>query len=796
MAETDDWQPISSTPSGADDWQPVASSAPTSEPSPNMDNEKRTIANAMTGQITAPSAVLQTMGNMASAGWDAAGRAVKSIPGYDTVAGAASAVGNAAQRGAQSVADYIGDTSGAQAIGDVGMAAENKASDFAKAHPELTDDAIAIAKLLPLEPGVGAVESGLKAASENTAYNEAAQAAKRTGILPSTQAILDDHGLDAGQIAAMTPQQRAKVKSGMYAQGIASNIEDARKLKNGIYSMADEVGNDSVFSAPDTQSTLDNLYQKFSADPAYDGTPLVRRLGSWKEMFNDDGTITPTRLNKLKDQIDDAYRENPKAPEGEVYQSISGPVNGAVNTAKQQFPNWGTLIDTADDAHYNLMKSTRDDTAFTGKWSPDSHKDFQTNMNKGNNAGDLMGSTQRQISSMSTVKDEAELQKMMAFVPQELQGQFLTDVAKNSGVPSKIKKMVKAVLYTSRGNYGWGLSNLMDAMPSKAEIEGWDPDAATHISDRMAQWKNAADEAYQNHVDEMAAKQGANASTRYQASRAQRMLPNPGTPLALPAPNILKSGWSGADTQPMTGEDLARAQAGRESWPALHPGEAQPPAAYGDPREPIPHSGSWLRNFMRENKGRPMSSTQGQEYVNPEAKNALENIADPEYADFLKRNGYAKGGAISEAQKKAGNYPKDHIKFQGLDISIENKKGSIRSGKDKGGKEWSVKMPAAYGYFKRSEAADGDHVDCYIGPHEKSNRVYIIDQHHLHNGAYDEAKCMVGFASRDEAVSTYKAGFSDGKGHQRIGKVTRMSMAEFKDWLKNGNTKKPVKEAA
>ena len=203
---------------------------------------------------------------------------------------------------------------------------------------------------------------------------------------------------------------------------------------------------------------------------------------------------------------------------------------------------------------------------------------------------------------------------------------------------------------------------------------------------------------------------------------------------------------------------------------------------------------------MRENKGRPMSSTQGQEYVNPvrkQAENTLKDIAGPEYDDFLKRNGYAKGGATpSEAQIKAGNYQKDHVKFQGLDISIENKKGSIRSGRDKGGKEWTVRMPASYGYFKRSEAADGDNVDCYIGPHEKSNRVYIIDQHHLHNGVYDEAKVMVGFSSRDEAVSTYKAGFSDGKGHKRIGKVTRMSVAELKDWLKNGNTKKPVKEAA
>jgi len=82
------------------------------------------------------------------------------------------------------------------------------------------------------------------------------------------------------------------------------------------------------------------------------------------------------------------------------------------------------------------------------------------------------------------------------------------------------------------------------------------------------------------------------------------------------------------------------------------------------------------------------------------------------------------------------------------------------------------------------------------GSHEKSNRVYVIDQVHHDTKRYDEAKVMLGFATRDEALSTYKSGFSDGRGHARIGKVTRMSMAEFKDWLKNGNTKKPIREAA
>lgn len=157
---------------------------------------------------------------------------------------------------------------------------------------------------------------------------------------------------------------------------------------------------------------------------------------------------------------------------------------------------------------------------------------------------------------------------------------------------------------------------------------------------------------------------------------------------------------------------------------------------------------------------------------------------------------YAKGGAVkpTDAQKSAGNYKKEHISFQGLPITIENAKGSIRSGKDKGGKEWSCKMPCAYGYFKGSEAKDGDHVDCFIGPNPKSLRVYVIDQKHHDTGKYDEAKCMLGFPTREAALSAYRASFSDKK--NRIMHVRKMLMPEFKEWLRHGNTKKPIKSAS
>lgn len=157
-------------------------------------------------------------------------------------------------------------------------------------------------------------------------------------------------------------------------------------------------------------------------------------------------------------------------------------------------------------------------------------------------------------------------------------------------------------------------------------------------------------------------------------------------------------------------------------------------------------------------------------------------------------NHYAKGGHVqpTEAQKHAGNYQKHHIKLYGLNIAIENPAGSERKGKDKNGDEWSVKMPVHYGYIKRTEGADGDHVDAFVGPDGHSKHVHVIDQHHAETGKFDEHKVMMGFSHGGAALHAYQQSFSDGKGHQRIGCVTPMHVDEFKSWLRDGNTKKAL----
>lgn len=151
----------------------------------------------------------------------------------------------------------------------------------------------------------------------------------------------------------------------------------------------------------------------------------------------------------------------------------------------------------------------------------------------------------------------------------------------------------------------------------------------------------------------------------------------------------------------------------------------------------------------------------------------------------------------TEKQKESGNYKKHHIRVQGLDIAIENPKGSQRIGVDESNSNetikvlWEVTMPAHYGYIKKTEGADGDKVDIYVGPEEESELVFIVDQQNPNNNEFDEHKCIMGCLSMTQAKELYIDGFSDGKGKDRIKAITPVYMDDFKKWLETGDTSKP-----
>lgn len=152
----------------------------------------------------------------------------------------------------------------------------------------------------------------------------------------------------------------------------------------------------------------------------------------------------------------------------------------------------------------------------------------------------------------------------------------------------------------------------------------------------------------------------------------------------------------------------------------------------------------------------------------------------------------------SDAQKESGNYKKGHIKFGGYDYTIENPKGSTRSGKDADGKEWKVTMHDTYGYIRGKFGKDGDHLDMFINDKADLDNwngdVFVVDQVNP-DGSFDEHKVMYGYDSMDDAKKAYLANYSDG--WQGLGNITGASKDEFDKWLNTSNRKlKPFADYA
>lgn len=146
----------------------------------------------------------------------------------------------------------------------------------------------------------------------------------------------------------------------------------------------------------------------------------------------------------------------------------------------------------------------------------------------------------------------------------------------------------------------------------------------------------------------------------------------------------------------------------------------------------------------------------------------------------------------TEAQKEAGNYKMGHVKVDGMDITIENPKGSVRSGKDANGKEWSVTMNNTYGYIRGTRGVDGDHIDIFLSDNPESGNVYVIDQVDQQTGMYDESKVMYGFNSIDEARDAYLSNYEEG---WKVGVISEVSKEEFKKWIESSTNKiKPFSE--
>ncbi|HEX7906778.1 MAG TPA: hypothetical protein VF534_01615 [Paraburkholderia sp.] len=135
------------------------------------------------------------------------------------------------------------------------------------------------------------------------------------------------------------------------------------------------------------------------------------------------------------------------------------------------------------------------------------------------------------------------------------------------------------------------------------------------------------------------------------------------------------------------------------------------------------------------------------------------------------------------AQAAAGNYKKPRMKWNGLDIVIENPQGTVREGVDETGAKWRTVFEYAYGEIAGTEGVDGDPVDVYMGPDESAPDVFIVRQMRRKKwDEYDEDKCFLGFPSMEAAKKAYLEHYDDPR---FLGGIIAMPVDEFIKKVRN-----------
>lgn len=145
----------------------------------------------------------------------------------------------------------------------------------------------------------------------------------------------------------------------------------------------------------------------------------------------------------------------------------------------------------------------------------------------------------------------------------------------------------------------------------------------------------------------------------------------------------------------------------------------------------------------------------------------------------------------TEKQKEAGNYKKGHVQVGTFNITIENPKGSVRSGIGTEGNKWETTMQNTYGYIRGTEGVDGDHIDVFLSDDIdgwNGRKVFVVDQYN-EDGTFDEHKVMLGFNEADAAEAAYFANYDRNwaKKHKTV--LTGVNLEEFEKWIESSHRK-------
>lgn len=147
--------------------------------------------------------------------------------------------------------------------------------------------------------------------------------------------------------------------------------------------------------------------------------------------------------------------------------------------------------------------------------------------------------------------------------------------------------------------------------------------------------------------------------------------------------------------------------------------------------------------------------------------------------DTIELLGGGPGSGCNPDVGRCGRPPlQGKLNYQGLRISIENRRGSYRTGRSSVGVKWKTKMKHHYGYL-RGVTKDNTHEkrDVYVGPHKSSTVVFIVNQLKKDSKEIDEQKYMIGFRSLSEAKRGFLEHFPDSS---RVGKIIPIDIDDFK----------------
>lgn len=377
----------------------------------------------------------------------------------------------------------------------------------------------------------------------------------------------------------------------------------------------------------------------------------------------------------------------------------------------------------------------------------------------------------------------AELDEETGTAAETAAEQAETDEAVLADIETE-RELTAAVAALRRVQAQQGARKALDEAPTPEQAEALEGEEAVEEADRLSQQEQAA-ERYEKGArrvrEEPAFEEAEEAAAERREAELTEMeveRPPPEGPAEAPRSPAMQEAFEEAQRQEAAKrEEEARPKPipeerrieGRPADFAVTPeGEVQPTGVQPRVQPPAQEPGI-ERPFVRDDDD---VSYRIDEEAEEAATSPTNEIPEP-----------------TQAQIDAGNYKKGHIALQGLDITIENPKGSTRSSKPGAAKQWSQKMQSHYGYIRRTEGADGEQIDTFIGENPTNDRVFVIDQIDQQSGDFDEHKAMIGFNNRADAKRGYLRNYEKG---WKAGPITEMSMDQFKDWIKSNPPRRPA----